>query len=77
MNFAIEGIEKLTEEQKKLMFEVNALQTSCVGNDYKAGMQIVKAWVNDKDIVCVRLLNGDWYHYTTAYKWYQKGDRDG
>ena len=70
MNFAIEGIEKLTEEQKKLMFEVNALQTSCVGNDYKAGMQIVKAWVNDKDIVCVRLLNGDWYHYTTAYKWY-------
>ena len=70
MNFAIEGIEKLTEEQKKLMFEVNALQTSCVGNDYKAGMQIVKAWVNDKDIICVRLLNGDWYHYTTAYKWY-------
>ena len=70
MNFAIEGIEKLTEEQKKLMFEVNALQTSCVGNDYKAGMQIVKTWVNDKDIICVRLLNGDWYHYTTAYKWY-------
>ena len=70
MNFAIEGIEKLTEEQKKLMFEVNALHTSCVGNDYKAGMQIVKTWVNDKDIVCVRLLSGDWYHYTTAYKWY-------
>ena len=70
MNFAIEGIEKLTEEQKKLMFEVNALHMSGVGNDYKAGMQIVKTWVNDKDIVCVRLLNGDWYHYTGNYKWY-------
>lgn len=70
MNFAIEGIEKLTEEQKKLIFEVNALHTSCVGNDYKAGMQIVKTWVNDKGIVCVRLLNGDWYHYTSDCKWY-------
>ena len=70
MNFAIEGIEKLTEEQKKLMFGVNALHTSCVGSDYKEGMQIVKAWVNDKGIVCVRLLNGEWYHYTSNYKWY-------
>ena len=70
MNFAIEGIEKLTEEQKKLMFEVNALHMSGVGNDYKAGMQIVKVWVNDKGIVCVRLLNGDWYHYTSNCKWY-------
>ena len=66
----IEGIEKLTEKQKKLMFEVNALHMRGVGNDYKAGMQIVKTWVNDKDIVCVRLLNGDWYHYTGNYKWY-------
>ena len=70
MNFAIEGIEKLTEEQKKLMFEVNALHTSCVGNDYKAGMQIVKTWVNYEGIVCVRLLNGDWYQYTTNLTWY-------
>ena len=70
MNFKIEGIEKLTEEQKKLIFKVNALHTSCVGSDYKEGMQIVKALVNNKDIICVRLLNGGWYHYTTAYKWY-------
>ena len=66
----IEGIDKLTKEQKKLMFEVNALHTSCVGNEYKTGMEIVKAWVNDKGIVCVRLLNGDWYHYASNYKWY-------
>ena len=60
MNFMIEGIEKLTEEQKKLMFEVNALHTSCVGSDYKEGMQIVKTWVDDNNTVCVKLLNGDW-----------------
>ena len=70
MNFMIEGIEKLTEEQKKLMFEVNALHTSCVGSDYKEGMQIVKTWVDDNNTVCVKLLNGDWYHYTSSYKWY-------
>ena len=70
MNFTIEGIEKLTEEQKKLMFDVNALHTKCVGNDYKAGMQIVKAWVDDKGFICVKLLNGDWYHYTSHYNWY-------
>ena len=70
MNFTIEGIEKLTEEQKKLMFEVNALHTSCVGNEYKADMEIVKTWVNDKGIVCVKLLNGEWYHYTSSCSWY-------
>ena len=51
MNFAIEGIEKLTEEQKKLMFAVNELHKKCMGNEYKAGREIVKAWVNDKGIV--------------------------
>ena len=70
MNFKIEGIEKLTEEQKKLMFDVNELHTKCVGNEYKAGMEIVKAWVNDTGIVCVNLLNGEWYHYTSNQKWY-------
>ena len=70
MNFTIEGIEKLTEEQKKLMFEVNALHTNCVGNDYKAGMQITKVWIDDNNTVCVKLLNGEWYHYTSNQKWY-------
>ena len=70
MNFTIEGIEKLTEEQKKLMFEVNALHTNCVGNDYKAGMQITKVWIDDSNTVCVKLLNGEWYHYTSNQKWY-------
>ena len=66
----IEGIDKLTKEQKELMFAVNNLHTKCVGSEYKTGMEIVKTWVNDKGIVCVRLLNGDWYHYASNYKWY-------
>ena len=66
----IEGIDKLTKEQKELMFAVNNLHTKCVGNEYKTGMEIVKAWVNDKGIVCVKLLNGEWYHYTSNQKWY-------
>ena len=70
MNFTIEGIEKLTEEQKKLMFDVNALHTNCVGNDYKAGMQITKVWIDDNNTVCVKLLNGEWFHYTNNQKWY-------
>ena len=66
---AIDGISKLTKKQRDLMFAVNELHTKCVGNEYKTGMEIMKAWV-DEGIVCVRLLNGDWYHYTSNYKWY-------
>ena len=67
---AIDGISKLTKEQRDLMFAVNELHKKCVGNEYKEGMEIMKAWVNDKGIVCVRLLNGDWYHYTSNNNWY-------
>ena len=66
---AIDGISKLTKKQRDLMFAVNELHTKCVGNEYKTGMEIMKAWV-DEGIVCVRLLNGDWYHYASNYKWY-------
>ena len=67
---AIDGISKLTKEQRDLMFAVNELHKKCVVNEYKAGMEIMKVWVNDKGIVCVRLLNRDWYHYTSDYNWY-------
>jgi len=66
----IQGIEKLNEEQKALMLSVNKLHTDCVGNDYKDGMEIKKVWVDEKGIVCVRLKNGEWYHYTNNQKWY-------
>ena len=56
------GIENLKEEQKELMFRVNDLHTKCVGNDYKEGMEIKKVWIDERNTVCVRLKNGDWYH---------------
>ena len=70
MNFTIEGIEKLTEEQKQLMFTISVVHTNYVSNDCKAGMQITKVWIDDNNTVCVKLLNGDWYHYTNNQKWY-------
>ena len=66
----IEGYDKLSKEQRELIHRVNELHSKCVGNEYKAGMEILKVWVNDKGIVCVHLLNGEWYHYTESHKWY-------
>lgn len=65
----ISGIEKLTEEQKKLMFRTNELHTKCVGNDYKAGMVIIKVWLDENNTVCVKLRNGEWYHYYENGTW--------
>lgn len=65
----IKDLEKLTEEQKKHMHEVNELHTQCVGSDYKDGMQITQAWVDESNCVCVRLKNGDWYHYYANKTW--------
>ncbi len=66
----IKGIEKLTKEQIAHMERVNELHTKCVGLDYKEGMKIVETWVNERDTVCVRLKNGDWYHYTKEGTWF-------
>lgn len=67
---AIDGISKLTKEQRDLMFAVNELHEKCVGNEYKTGMKITKVWIDDSNTVCVKLLNGEWYHYTSNQKWY-------
>ena len=64
------GIENLTEEQKKLMHRVNKKHTDCVGNDYKAGMVIIKVWIDENNTVCARLKNGNWYHYTQENTWF-------
>ena len=65
----IKGIEKLTKEQIEHMEKVNKLHTDCVGNDYKAGMKIIETWLDENNTVCVRLKNGDWYHYTKEGTW--------
>ena len=33
------------------------------------GISIVKVWL-EKGVVCVRLKNEEWYHYTYSYTWY-------
>lgn len=45
----IRGIEKLSEEQKDLMFKVNELHTKMVGSDYKAGMKITEVWLDENN----------------------------
>lgn len=66
----VKGIDKLSSKQKNLMKRVNELHVDCVGLDYKAGMKITEVWVDKDDIVCVRLANGEWYHYTENNTWY-------
>ena len=63
------GIENLTEEQKKLMHRVNKKHTDCVGNEYKSGMKITKVWIDENNTVCVKLKNGEWYHYYENGTW--------
>ena len=66
----IKGIEKLTEEQNNLMKKTNELHTKIVGMDYKDGMEIIETWIDENNTVCVRLKNGEWYHYTKDGTWY-------
>ena len=63
------GIEKLSEEQKKLMYRVNKKHTDCVGSEYKTGMKITKVWIDENNTVCVKLRNGEWYHYYENGTW--------
>ncbi|WP_353106227.1 hypothetical protein [Acetoanaerobium noterae] len=63
------GIENLTEEQKKLMHRVNKKHTDCVGNEYKSGMKITKVWIDENNTVCVKLRNGEWFHYYENGTW--------
>lgn len=64
------GFEKLTKDQVDLLLYVNKKHTDCVGLDYKAGMAIEEVWLDENQIVCARLKNGKWYHYTKEYTWH-------
>ena len=66
----IKGIEKLTEDQKELMLKINKLHTQIVGSDYKSGMEIIETWLDENNTVCVRLKNGEWYHYSEDGTWW-------
>ena len=65
----IKGLEKLNDRQKEILFKTNELHKNAVGNDYKDGISIVKVGL-EKGVVCVRLKNEEWYHYTYSYTWY-------
>lgn len=65
----IKGLEKQNDRQKEILFKTNELHKNAVGNDYKDGISIVKVWL-EKGVVCVRLKNEEWYHYTYSYTWY-------
>ncbi len=66
----IKGIEKLNNEQIELMNRVNERHTKMVGNDYKEDMKITQVWLDENNVVCVRLKNGNWFHYTSKGEWY-------
>lgn len=65
----IKGIEHLTDEQIDIMVKTNERHRNAVGHDYKDGMDITKVWIED-GVVCVKLKNNSWYHYTDSQTWY-------
>ena len=62
----IKGIEKLTREQIELMKKVNQMHSQAMGKD----AEVIETWVDDDGLVCVRLADGEWYHYTEQGQWY-------
>ncbi len=65
----IKGLSKLSEKQKTHMFEVNKIHVDCNGSARQKNMQIVEAWIDEDNCVCVRLSNGEWYHYYSNQTW--------
>ncbi|MBN2794486.1 MAG: hypothetical protein JXR88_03700, partial [Clostridia bacterium] len=66
---SILGLEKLTLAQQELMHRVHARHLDCQYPDRRAGMHILAAWVDPHGCVCVRLANGEWYHYRSTGDW--------
>lgn len=62
-------IKGLSEEQVQHMLRVNKLHIACNGLERQKNMQIVKAWVDKDNNVCVRLANGEWFHYYNNGTW--------
>lgn len=65
----IKGLSKLSEKQKRHMFDVHKMHVACNGLERQSDMEIVKAWVDKENCVCVRLANGEWYHYYSNGTW--------
>lgn len=66
----IKGINKLTKEHQELIFRTHEKHIACNGRSRQEGMAIVETWIDEKNCVCVRFKNGEWYHYTKNGAWY-------
>lgn len=69
MKNKIHGTESLTQEQQDHLIRSNKQHTRCVGTEYKSGMAITEAWVDESGTVCARLKNGQWFHYYKDGSW--------
>jgi len=61
-------VKNLTDEQIDFAILVNEKHTNSVGINQKNGMKIKKMWLED-GLICVKLENGDWYHYYKNLTW--------
>ena len=64
----IKGLSKLTTEQQKHMEEVHKRHVACNGTNRQMSMAITETWIENQ-VVCVRLQNGEWYHYYSNGTW--------
>lgn len=66
----IKGLEKLNKKQIQELFRCNNEQKDCIcDREQKRGYEIIETWVDENDVVCARLRNGNWYHYKDG-TWY-------
>ena len=65
----IKGLSKLTPEQQKHMKEIHKRHVACNGTDRQMSMAIAETWIDENQVVCVRMQNGEWYHYYPDGTW--------
>ncbi|WP_430885180.1 hypothetical protein [Fusibacter sp. JL216-2] len=66
---AIKGVCGLSVDQEEHMMRVNEDHKACVGYKYKDGLTVTETWLDENETVCVRVKNGDWYHYYLDGTW--------
>jgi len=65
----IKGLEKLSPAEIDFISKVNENQKLAYGSEDAALYDVTEVWKED-GVICVRLGNGDWYHYLANGTWY-------
>lgn len=65
----IPGSEKMTAEEMDFTLKVNENQKIAFGSQ-SSDYDVVKVWKDENNVICVKLRNGDWYHYLANGTWY-------